>query len=177
MKIEIKKILTEDFDLSQPYVASFTPETDFSDRDQNYTKSVGAYMDTLNRGLTAGERAGLANNINDDFSYQIDTKQMNPVDSTAKFIGHVPDEKMIMYHMIKQNSDAYDKLNYENRDLNKLAYDREGELRHEVYSGREALANAQHQGKINTGIGAAGGLAAGVGGMALANRLRNRGQR
>lgn len=174
MKIEIKKILTEEFDLSQPYATSMTPAINFSDNDKNYYASNKAYADTIDRGLTDGERAGLANTINDNLAYAINTKQMDPVDPTAKFIGHVPDKTLITYHWLKQNADAYDKLNNENLNSNKLANEREGELRREIVNGREALANAQYQGKVNTGIGTAGGLAVGIGGMALSNRFKNR---
>ena len=147
MKIEIKKILLESDYLDQVPNAII-----------NYDNTINAYKDLEDRGLSTMERQYMLKGINNlTGSNHITRENLNPDDIGDKMLMNMgkiayPDNALINDYLDQEKDNQF-----------------RNEAQKHIETNNE-LNNAQTQGKINAAIG----LAAGAGGMALANRLKNR---
>ena len=189
MKIEIKKILTEDFDLNQPYVSPIVQNAQgYVDSMNSYNQSQNAYNDLIHRGLTSDEKREMLKGMQ---NLTGDTSQL------PLFQQLIPDSDVINKYRMEQTGSMFQDEVNKNYNRGNDFRERESDLRRNVINQHSDISNLNHkldrannsvniahsQGDLKAsvygGLGLVGGGLVGstLGAIHMANRLKNRNQR
>ena len=189
MKIEMKKILLEEFDLSQPYVSPIVQNAQgYVDSMNSIEQTQNAYNDLIHRGITSDEKREMLKGIQN---------LTNDTTRLPLFQGFIPDSDVINKYRMEQTGDMLqDEIN-KNYNRGNDFRERESDLRRNVINQQSDLSSLNHkldrannsvniahsQGDLKAqvygGLGLVGGGLVGstLGAIHMANRLKNRNQR
>ena len=185
MRVPIKQIILEDFDLDQSYISPIVQNAqDYNNSINSYNQTQNAYNDLLHRGITSDEKREMLKGI------------QNLTGNTIRlpfFQGFIPDSDVINKYRMEQTNDMFmdeAKKNYENgktfrereSDLRRDLINKNSEINHlnnKLNSAERYTDHVRSIGDTKARLYGAGGLIGGgviggvLGGVHMANKLKN----